>query len=199
MLVQDIQLGDPTEAAGKLRDMIGRVSGEQAQRAVLERALADDLTETMLTLNKFTGEHPEIFSDPVAADAFTSMLRTGLKEDLIAIGVPEERIPANPDALVGEFRYHRVSKRKVRETQKLMDDTLARYTQWRGGTATPPTNAPAPRALAVNVDRTERRQAIPTQPARSTAPSAVPAQGRPQRTREQILTGMRKARGQVTA
>jgi hypothetical protein len=86
--------------------------------------------------------------------------------DLLAAGIPEEQIPADPAKRTDAHRMVRVAGGKVRAPEKLLTDVKDKYVAWRGGT--PTSSNPAPRAANTRavVDRQGRRQAIPSHPGR---------------------------------
>ena len=130
------------------------------------------------------------------------------REDLRGIGLPAEQLPRDPRQLADWHRYYRTEGYKIRDIPTILEKAKENLISWRG---TPVQQRQQPRTLAntparveVNVDRTERRRALPTQPSRSAAPVA-PGTGQPTQpaTREDrassVIANMRKSRGQVVA
>lgn len=202
-LVEDIQLGDPKEAAAKLVAFIKKQTTTGSQAAVMEQRLRDDWAITQSEFSKFQADNRDIVADKRAAAVIKDAIFDGYREDLIALGAPADSLPTDINLLADAHRVARVSGQKVRSTEKLLEDAKAGFQQWRGTTPSPtPTPSPAPRESQprVVVDRTERRQAIPTQPTRSTAPpQQVPNAGPQKRTRSMTIEQMKKARGQISA
>lgn len=202
-LVEDIQFGaDPKDTAQRLRQIITRSTSETAERSVLTEKMSDDFSRTMQAFEQFKTSNQDILKDPNAEAVMRRMIGDVYREDMRSIGVPEDRIPLNENAAADWHRYYRVKGHKVSSPEKLMDTVKTRYTTWRGTSAA--TNqtqqqAPRPGAPAVNVDRTDRRQALTPQPSRGTAPPPAAQESQRPRTREERLKEMRRARGQAVA
>jgi hypothetical protein len=197
-LVEEIQFGaDPKEVAGKLRTAVTEAAKEVSARTSIEQRMHDDFVQTMQTYESFQTANKELVADPNAHAVMRRMLFDAYGEDLRAIGVPEDRIPADEGARADWHRFYRVKGYRVRGAEKLLTDVKDDYVRWRTPAADPP---PAPRpATTVTVDRAARRQAIPSQPTRATPPQQAPTPPPQRKTRAQILQEMRKARGQPAA
>lgn len=199
-LVEDIQFGDPKEAALKFKEALMKASGEGATKALIESQMRDDWDQTKIAFLKFKEDNPDLVKDKNAEKVIQSLIVESYQEDLRTIGVPEDRIPKDPDYLADLHRYYRVQRRAVRSPAKVLDDAKAEYFKWRGAPAdtkaspsTPPSRQTQPR---VAVARDERRASIPTQPTRSTAPqsSAPAAPAAEGQRRSQVIQKMKAAR-----
>lgn len=200
-LIEEIQIGDTKEAAGKLRAAVTQAARDVARATSIDDRVRADWSNTMTTFEKFKADNTDLAADPNALAVMERMIYDGYRDDLRELGVSDDALPKDPLKLADAHRLARVSGQKVRTTEQLLNTVKDGYQKWRGVTPAPsPTQSPAPQTLRVNVDRTERRQAIPTQPTRSTAPSQTVPNATPQpRTRSQTVMEMKKARGQVTA
>lgn len=198
-LIEEIQLGDKSEAAAKLRTAITQAVSEGADSALIGQKMRDDFSETMLTFEKFKSENAALANDKAANAVMKELIFDGYRDDLRAIGVPEDRIPKADTELADWHRFYRVKGHKVRTTEKLLTDVKTAYVSWRGaapGQQANPSPAPRPGQPRVAIDRSERRQAIPTQPTRASAPPQRAPTAIPQRrAREAVMADMRKARG----
>src|SRR5262245_15929577 len=92
--------------------------------------------------------------------------------DLAALGLPADQIPADRQRLVETHRFHRIHGQRVRDTNALLEASRQAFLDWRNGRAHPQAAAPRPNTIAVNVDRSARRAAIPPQPARAATPQS---------------------------
>jgi hypothetical protein len=203
-LIEDIQFGTASkDAAIKLRAAVKQTAREETAAASIQQRMKDDFDVTMQAFEKLKTDNKELFADPNAHAVMERMLYDGYTQDLRTIGVPDERIPQNRQELADWHRFYRVKGHKVRQAEKLLNDVKTDYVAWRGGTkpgAPAPQPDPAPRNEdRVAVDRSQRRQAIPTQPTRASAPPSTPSAPKQRASVAEIRQQMRKARGQATA
>lgn len=206
-VIEKIQFGDPDEAAAALAEAIQQTSTQAATQAANEghvtRLIKNDLTKSQADLKAFRDANPELNSDENAALLIEQQVYKIYREEIEALGVVEkENIPTNPKDLADWHRYYRINGLNVSKTSDILNKAKDSYTAWRGDSpqgkqaAKPSKDAPR---IAVNVDRTERRQAIPQQPTRAVAPrrDATPPPTIEQ-SRKSAFNEMRKARGQTT-
>lgn len=200
-LVEKIQYGDKKEAAEALRTTLAKAS----ERATLETQWAqrinDDLARDTETYKEFVAKNAEIASDRKAFVAIKEDFLDGYREDLRKIGVPEDRIPTDPDTLAAHHRIYKLKGQPVRSVGQLLEAAKTKFVEWRGGPAPRPQQQQQPSngRPAVNVNRTERREAIPHQPSRAAVPQQLQ---RPQNApaspdRSSVVQRMRQSRGQV--
>lgn len=172
-VVEDIQFGDPKEAATKLRDLITRETQRASQAETTRYLMGQDVERTMEQFNAFKDANPDLVNDPTASRLIQGFIEDGYREDLRKLGVPEDRMPTDINGLADYHRYYRVNRRPVRSAEQLLADSKARLDEWRGTARTPtpqPSQAQRPTQPRVAVDRTDRRATIPSQPTRSSAP-----------------------------
>jgi hypothetical protein len=202
-IIEDIQLGaDPEEAAKRLETAITRSAAKVGRQVSLQEKAKDDFAHTIATYKKIKADNAELFADPYAEAVMERILHDGYREDLRGLGVSDDDIPSDPRKLVDAHRLARITGQNVRSAEKLLGDVKDKYVQYRGGNAASASNpSPAPRdgAPRVVVDRTARRQAIPGQPAPANTPPRVPSAQPQKKTRAEVIQGMKRARGQVTA
>ncbi len=196
-VLEKVQFGaDPKEAAKELRAVVNQTVQQTAlntsQRALVQQKMAEDVTETLTEFQRIKSENPTLFADEFAEPIMQKLLVDGYKEDLRKIGVPENRIPANPNDLADWHRFYRIKGQPVRKAATLLNDVKQRYSDWRSGTQQ--TNKPVDANQRVAVNRDERRASIPSQPTRSAAPAQVPQTAPQRKTREQVLADMRASR-----
>jgi hypothetical protein len=203
-IIEDIQLGaDPEEAAKRLETAITRSAAKVGRQVSLQEKAKDDFAHTIATYKKIKADNAELFADPYAEAVMERILHDGYREDLRGLGVSDDDIPSDPRKLVDAHRLARITGQNVRSAEKLLGDVKDKYVQYRGGNAAPangnPSPAPRDGTARVVVDRTARRQAIPGQPAPANAPPRVPSAQPQKKSRAEVIQGMKKARGQVTA
>ncbi len=192
-VLEKVQFGaDPKEAARELRTVVNQTVLNTSQRALVQQKMAEDVTETLTEFQRIKSENPTLFADEFAEPIMQKLLLDGYKEDLRKIGVPENRIPVNPNDLADWHRFYRIKGQPVRKAGTLLNDVKQRYSDWRSGTKTP--NKPVDSTSRVAVNRDDRRASIPSQPTRSAAPQQVPQAAPQRKTREQVMADMRAAR-----
>lgn len=204
-LVEKIQFGDPEEAAKALGEVITQQATETASKVAdeghINRLVKNDLAKSIAELKTFRAANPDLDADPRASRAIEQEIYDIYREEIKALGMDESQIPKDPKALADWHRFYRINGHEVSKTSDILNKAKDRFLGWRGDAS--PNQKPAqPRKdaprVAVNVDRTERRQAIPQQPTRAVAPrrDAAPAQS-PEESRKAAVQDMRRQRGQV--
>lgn len=206
-LVEKIQFGDPEEAARALGEVITQQATETASKVADEghvnRLIKNDLAKSQLELKAFRAANPDLDADPRASRMITQEIYDLYREEIKALGMDESQIPKDEKTLADWHRFYRVNGHEVSKTSDILNKAKDRYLGWRGENPTnkqpAKPNKDAPR-IAVNVDRTERRQAIPQQPTRAVAPrrDVAPAQS-PEESRKSAVQEMRRQRGQLTS
>ncbi|MCA1458092.1 hypothetical protein I6F35_33705 [Bradyrhizobium sp. BRP22] len=201
-VIKQIQYGDPDEA----EQLLGKTIAEAATAAVRQVSMSDrvqeDIASDLRAHDDFVKKNPELASDPIAHSVIRDGLLTGYRDDLRKIGVPEEDIPTDPSRLANEHRHHKLQGKPVRTVETLLNDAADRLTQWRGGTPRRETPTPPPSTeprVEVNLQRDDRRRAIPQQPQRANVQSSAPAQ-QPQdqmSSRRAAVARAQQARGQA--
>jgi hypothetical protein len=200
--IEQIQFGDPKEAAAKIRKVMKTVSEQEADEGQMRRLVKNDIARVQTVLKTFSDANPEIANDPIAAQAIEQFVYRLTRAEIEKLGdVDASKIPQNPAELANWHRFYRINGRSVSTAEALLEGAKGEYLKWKGVSEQPkpPAAKVAPRVV-VNVDRTERRAAMPTQPTRSMAPRPD-AQARPTegRSRSETIMKMRQQRGQTVA
>ena len=207
--LEEVQLGDPREAAAKVTKIIDSRVKSGARAISLEDQISGDFDQTMREYGSFANANADLMKDPATQGAIRELLFEEYRQDLRNLGLRPEEIPTNTDHLAGVHRIHRVRTGRLRDTTKLLEAAKQSYLNWREGKppASPPRD-PSPKTPAsrsapelgadgrvrVTVDRSTNRQAMPPQtPRGSTAPPALNQQPTPS-TRAQTIAAMREAR-----
>ena len=197
-VVEKIQFGDPDEAAAELAKVISDVSQQAANEGHVTRLVKNDLAKSQAELAAFRNANPELDKDPIASNVIENTIYRIYRDEIVALGIDEAKIPQTPKELADWHRLYRVNGYNVSKTADVLQKAKATLDTWRGpsqATQKPAARKDAPR-VAVNVDRTERRMAIPVQPSRGVAPRRDPAPVVEQDSRKSAVQEMRKARGQ---
>lgn len=197
-VVEKIQFGDPEEAAAELATIISSVTDKAVNEGHVARLVSNDLARAKLDLKAFKDANPALDADELASRTIENLIYTIYREEIVKQGVDEAQIPTNPKDLADWHRLYRVHGHPVSKTADVLTQAKTRFEKWRG-TSTPAkpatTRKEAPR-VAVNVDRTERRMAIPTQPSRGVAPHRDAPVVTQETSRKAAVQDMRRARGQ---
>ena len=199
-VIEKIQFGDPEEAAQELGRVITTVASQQADQGQINRLIANDLAKSQADLKAFRAANPELDQDKIASVVIENLIYDIYRDEIKALGMDESQIPANPKDLADWHRFYRVNGHNVSKTSDILTKAKDKFTAYRGGS---PQQKPAPKPkgearIAVNVDRTERRMAIPLQPTRAVVPrrdEAQPAKT-PEQSRKEAVQDMRRQRGQ---
>lgn len=199
--IEQIQYGDPDKA----KEVLGQTIADAAQAAVKQVSMDDrirqDIQSDMQAHDDFVKKNGDLAQDPRAAKLIRAELLDGYAEDLRKIGVPDEKIPTDPTQLANHHRFYKLQGQPVRSVAKLLDDAALSVREFRGTpraeTTTPQRPTPETR-IEVNLNRDDRRKAIPQQPQRANVqpvpPAAQPAGGD---ARKAAVERARAARGQV--
>ena len=199
-VIEKIQFGDPEEAAQELGRVITTVASQQADQGQINRLIANDLAKSQADLKAFRAANPELDQDKIASVVIENLIYDIYRDEIKALGMDESQIPDNPKDLADWHRFYRVNGHNVSKTSDILTKAKDKFTAYRGGS---PQQKPAPTPrgearIAVNVDRTERRMAIPLQPTRAVVPrrdEAQPAKT-PEQSRKEAVQDMRRQRGQ---
>lgn len=201
-VVEIIQFGDPEEAAAELDQLIDERADKKTDERQLKRLMDNDLSRSQKALKDFVTANPELNGDKNAARLIEANLYDIYEEDIIKLGVVDaDKIPKNPREKAEWHRFYRVNGHPVRSAAEALEEAKIRTLKWRGVSPTQQQQQPRkeqPR-VDVNVNRSERRAAIPNNPTRSVSPRPDSATAPKATSRSDVISGMRKARGQVTA
>jgi len=199
-VVEKIQFGDPDEAAAMLDKVIDSRAAKSAKKGQLETVFDQDLARSQKALKKFQEDNPEIAADEEAAMLIQHQMYQLYRKDMQDLGLDDNQIPKNNTEAANWHRFYRVNGYEVRTTAALLEAAKQHVAKRLGIGQQSPSNQQlrrkeAPR-VQVNVNRDERRLAIPVQPQRGSTPRrdvqpAAPAGG------SAIVAQMRKSRGQV--
>jgi hypothetical protein len=122
------------------------------------------------------------------------------KEDMLALGLEEGALPKTPKELANWHRFYRINGYEVRQTKDLLEASKEVFLTWRDGKSQPRQQEARPSRqqprIQVNVDRDQRRMAIPVQPQRAVVPRRDVQPTAPA-SRSDVVANMRKARGQL--
>jgi hypothetical protein len=195
--IEEIQFGDPKDAAKKIRKVITQTTSE----ARLAELHTQDLERSRTALQRFMGQNPDLAKDEVANAAMELYMYDIYREDLTKLGTAPADIPTDKNALANLHRTIRLKGHPVRTIEQALEDAKSKFNEYRG-VKPKPTPQPQPQngkaRIEVNVDRTARREVIPNQPTRAVAPRPdATRQATTTRSRSQIVMDMRKQRGQV--
>jgi hypothetical protein len=196
-VVEEIQFGDPEKASTLLGEAINTAASKMANEGHIARLVSNDLAKSKLELKAFSDANPDVASNEIAASVMEQSIYKVFREEIKALGVDEAQIPRDPKALADWHRLYRVHGHNVSKPADVFQKAKAKLDEFRGAPSVP---KPAPRKDAsrveVNVNRTERRMAIPVQPSRAVAPQRNAAPVKVENSRKDAVAEMRKARGQ---
>lgn len=182
-LAERLQFGSPDEAAEVIAQLrkAGTTDPNAIAKAVYDTQRVTDVTKARRSYDKFVSDNEALVKDPIAHAAMEAAFYSGLKSDLRKLGYTDEQIPQANERLVEAHRFHRIQGQDVRDTSALLEASKQAVEKFRGtGTGDNPT--PQPRngnEVRVNLDRTERRNGIPQQPARSAVPNQASTSPQP--------------------
>lgn len=199
--IEEIQYGDPKEAASKIRTVIAQASDESADKRQKSRLISNDVAKSQSELRAFMDKNPKLRDDEDANVMMEKYMYDIYREDMIQLGLKPEVLPKDNDELANWHRFYRVEGHNVRGTATALEDAKTRFTKkWSGESTGQGEQRQQQRRetqVDVNVDRTARRRNIPTQPTRAVSPRPDEQREAPQRqSRTDIIMGMRKQRGQ---
>jgi hypothetical protein len=173
-IVEKIQYGPPEEAADALREVITRAQDPEATRKAIylhQREIDVGRAKSAYQAFAAKADNAALLRDRRNELVMQDLYYEEVARDLRALGLPTDQIPADRPRLVETHRFHRIHGQRVRDTQSLLEASREAFLDWRGGRNRDNTSAaPRPSTIAVNVDRSARRAAIPPQPARAAAP-----------------------------
>lgn len=198
-VIDKIQFGDPDEAAAELDRLVDARAGKKASEGQLQRLMSQDLARSKKQLAEFQKENADLANNRLAAMAIEDGMYQGYAADIAALGISEDQIPRDPVQLADWHRFYRINGYDVRSTKDLLDASKKKFFKEfgeLGGQRQQNRPSRQPDRVNVNVNRDQRRMAIPNQPTRSVAPrrDANPQQ-RPQ-TGSDVVNQMRRQRGQ---
>lgn len=196
--IEEIQFGDPKQAASKIRQVIEQAADESSNKRQRTRLLDNDLAKSQDDLRAFYADHPELVKDDNANVVLLKNVYDIYRADIAKLGIDPSQIPKDDIELANWYRFYRVDGKPVKSARAVFDQALTEYNRWRGvspNQTQQQQQRAAPR-IDVNVDRTERRRNIPNQPNRAVAPRPDVQQQAPQRkSRHQIIMDMKRSRG----
>lgn len=174
--VEKIQYGDPKEAAASLQQLVAAEAGKQSKEALRFERTRNDEIRSQKVLKDFMAVHPDLANDEFASAAIEKRLFNLQKEDLLGLGIDDDKLPQNPAEIAKWHQYYRVEGHNVRNAETLLTTARDDFMKWKGPASVPATQPAAvvvqgqtPK-IAVTVDRTARRAAIPQQPTRTGTP-----------------------------
>lgn len=200
-LVEKIQYGDKKEAAEALRNTLSKTSTQATLEAQWAQRVNDDLARDLDTYKEFVAKNTDIAQDENSFIVVKRNLLDGYREDLRKIGIPEDKIPTDEKVLAQHHRFYKLRGQPVRSVGQLLETARTKFVEWKGGPAkSQQQQQPSNGRPAVDVNRSERRAAIPHQPSRAAVPQQLQRpQGQPAAPadRSTVVQRMRQARGQV--
>ncbi len=197
-------------------DVVSRTVPALSQEEATRQRLQAEHTRSMGVLAAFTEANPDLAKDRKASAAIRAELYELQREDLVKAGYDLSKLADDartPDIIAEAHLAARSMGKPVRAVNDLLDKAKANYESWRPNnaavtnvnpndvplqpaqrpaTAQPATTAGKPR-VEVNVDRTQRRQAIPPQPTSTVAPRPDQATAQP-KDRADVVANMRANR-----
>jgi hypothetical protein len=204
-IVEKIQFGDPDEAAQLLAEAITQTATESATKAAndghVQRLIANDLKRSQDELKAFRDANQSLAGDEIAEQVISNQVLKIYRDEILALGMDAKQIPADPKTLADWHRFYRVNGHNVSKTSDILNKAKDAFLTWRGDAPTkkPPAESRGEPRVKVNVDRSERRQAIPQQPTRAVAPRRNEAPPPTvEQSRKNAVQEMRKSRGQTT-
>jgi hypothetical protein len=199
--IEEIQFGDPKEAAGKIREVITKAADDSADQRQLTRLIQKDAVTSTNAVKAFMDQNPHL-NDPDTERWMESKIYDLQRAEIAKLGVvAADKIPTDTRTLAKWHQFYRVHGANVSDQATMLETAKARLDAWRG-TPSKPDQREQPRResprVEVNVDRQARRMAIPNQPSRPSAPRPDSAPSKPQGSnRSSVIQGMRAARGQL--
>jgi hypothetical protein len=197
--IEEIQFGDPKDAAAKIRKVITQASDESADKRQLTRLIDNDLATSQKALKEFMDQNPDLAKDKVANVVLEQNMYDIYREDITKLGVDPALIPKDNNELANWHRFYRVNGKPVRSTTEALKEAKTQFDKWRGVAPKPAQQQRQQPRIDVNVDRTARRENIQNQPTRAVAPRPDAVRQAPTtKSRSDVIMGMRRQRGQVT-
>lgn len=197
--IEEIQFGDPKEAAAKIRKVITKATDESADQRQLTRLIDNDLAASQKALKEFMDQNPDLAKDEVANVVLEKSMYDIYREDITKLGVDPALIPKNNNELANWHRFYRVNGKPVRATTEALKEAKTRFDKWRGVEQRPAQQQRQQPRIQVDVDRTARRENIQNQPTRAVAPRPDAIRQAPNtKSRSDVVMQMRRQRGQHT-
>jgi hypothetical protein len=200
-VVELLQFGDPEEAAQELDRHIDNRAAQRSQATLQRERLRNETTRSARFLKEFADQHPDLANDGFASAAMERRLFELQREDLVQLaqqfGKDDTAVPTSPAEIAKWHLYYRTEGHPVRDVPTLLKQSKDDFVKWKGTGKSnePPTVKAAPR-IEVQVDRSQRRQAIPTQPSRTGTPRPDAQQpANAPRDRSAIVREMQQKRG----
>lgn len=210
-VIEQVQFGDPAQAAKALNDVInrrvvaaaGHTSQQATQVAMQNERIRDEAERSQRFLQDFERDNPDLAQDEFASAAMEKHLYRLQREDILklvrAYGKDESQVPTDPKTIANWHLFYRTKGHDVRDVPALLKQARDNFVTWRGTKSAPqPAPSPNPAASTQNrvvVNRTAQRQAIPQQPTRTVTPRPDSQANPPQqRDRSAIVRDMIKTR-----
>ena len=153
-VVEKIQYGDPEEAAVELERLVDTRATKQVTENHAKRLFDQDLARSQKALKGFIAANPDLANDEIAALAIERGMYHLYKEDIIKLGMAEDKIPDDPATLANWHRWYRVHGHEVRNTADLLNQSRDKFIAWRGGRST---EQPASAATEGSAPRSSQR------------------------------------------
>jgi hypothetical protein len=187
-LVEQLQYGDPKQAAASARQLIEDRARAVSRTEMLQNNRATEHQRSMAALNKFRQENQDLANDEDASAVMRVRLFREQHNDLVKSGLDPKRLPEfrpeNFDAIANMHLDARAFGVGVRDIPTLLNAAKEGYLGKFGGQRTQPNpdtgqgeqrqQQQQNKGVTVEVNRTERRQAIAQQPTRTVAPRMQP-------------------------
>jgi hypothetical protein len=127
-IADQIQVGDRTEGARALKQVIDRARGSEDTRRTVRSELASMRfeAENSAALKRFADDYPDVAKDELLAEAGVTALRRELEQDLKKIGLKDEQLkPVRGDthAMVRAHTEARMRGAKVRAPEEILSAT----------------------------------------------------------------------------
>lgn len=202
--VEAFTLGTTEEGAKALGELLEKVAQPAApvdisNQVAFEIAANNVRTESTGAADAFLKKYPALADDPILQQVSGTLIATEMIKDLIAAGLSKEVIAEKlPTTQHIRTYYEAMRAHKPAFGRKMLDLMTAaeadpRFVALTGGKTVP---------LKVNLDRGDRKAALPPQPALRSPPNLQRAQqndNQPvdiQASRQAAVARMREARGQ---
>lgn len=192
-LVETIQVGAPEDAVALLKDTIHKAATSVVTTRMQQDRMQDETARTGKVLTDFNTDHPELQEDEYAQAVMKQHVFKQQVEDLVKLGVTMDSLAQSvghnptPGDIAMAHQYYRAHGYKLTDPATMLTKAHDKLTEWRGGPKPNPKLAQgevppkAPPRIAVNVDRSDRRQQIQPAPNRNSAPQPQQRQATPQR------------------
>lgn len=185
------QFGDTKEAAAALRKAVQSELNMAAQAKQSEK-IGQDIDDAAAA---FSEKNEDLMGDEVIGNLVYTQTLHELRDDLVKIGVPQDRIDLVRDVptAVQAHKEARLRKMDVRSPAQILE-AAGEKVRTRLNIHKPSSPNPAPAQSPVS-DRGALKRSLPTQPVRASVTQETLATPTPQ-PRSSIVENMRRARGQ---